>query len=209
MPKIEKIERGGVGGGAVKSAEDYRNSYAVKALTDIETLKMLADLPVLDEKHDDGVTFTLSELVALGYGGKTTGAPMQFFNRIFDTLEVPYDAGTISRDNLRVKVIRYGNEFDFRKYSTTRAGNPSYATEVVNGKRVYKLVDGKRVRVGIIDHEDSPPGLVEALHNWLEDIAGDEDYEDIIIKMGLDKKMSELGLIEVEETVEEVEKVEE
>jgi len=49
----------------------------------------------------------------------------------------------------RIKVIKYGTEFDPSKYATTRAGR--------------KTTDG----LGIVDHEDSPPGLVEALESCL------------------------------------------
>jgi len=202
MAREETIETGGAGGGAgaKKGAEDYKNSYAVKALTDMGNLKLLAKLPVFDAKveaNKKGVVFEMDELLSLGYTGDTTGAPMQMFDRIFDTLEIPYIAGTIARGGIKkVKVIRYGDEFDPSKYSTTRAGKPSYATEIVDEKRVYKLVDGEKVQDGIIDHENSPEGLVACMEEWLGDIAEDETFtEDMIVKLGLDRKMRELGFL--------------
>lgn len=197
MPKIEEIQTGGAGGGAgaKKSAEDYRGSYVYKAITDRDTLKMLANLPVFTPSSKQGVTFSMEELAALGFTGDTLGAVMQAMNRCFDTIEIPYSAGTINRGGVqKVKVIRYGNEFDFTKYATTRSGRPAK--------------DKEGNVTGIVDHEDSPPGLVAALHEWLAEIAEDELMQDVILNLGLDRKMSELNLIDVqeEEEVEETEK---
>ncbi len=204
MPKIETIQSGGGGGGvgAKKDAEGFRNSYAVKALTDLKTLKMLADLPVFDANvkgKDEGITFELDELMALGYAGDTPGAPMQFFDRILDTLGMPFIAGTIARGGVKkVKVIRYGDEFDASKYATTRAGRPSYKVEMVDGKEV-------KVQDGLVDHEDSPEGLVVCLEEWLGEVAQDELFTpELIEKLGLTKKMTELDLLE-EEAEEEIE----
>ena len=204
MAKQETILTGGAGGGvgAKKSVEDFKNAYFVKAITGIENLTLLSDLPVFDKEHK-GITFEMDELLSLGYTGDTTGAPMQAMNRIFNTLEIPYIAGTISRGGIKkVKVVRYSNEFDPSKYSTTRAGKPSYETEIVDEKRVYKLVNGKKVQKvqnGIVDHEDSPEGLIACMEEWLSEIAEDETFtEDMIVKLGLDRKMRELGLLEEE-----------
>jgi len=204
MPKIETIQSGGGGGGvgAKKDAEGFRNSYAVKALTDLKTLKMLADLPVFDANvkgKDEGITFEMDELMALGYTGDTTGAPMQFFDRILDTLEMPFIAGTIARGGVKkVKVIRYGEEFDASKYATTRAGRPSYKVEMVDGKEV-------KVQDGLVDHEDSPEGLVVCLKEWLGEVVEDELFTpELIKKLGLDRKIELLESEEVpEEEVEE------
>ncbi len=189
MAREETIETGGAGGGvgAKKDAEAYRNSYAVKALTDMDNLKLLAKLPIFDAKveaNKKGVVFEMDELLSLGYTGDTTGAPMQMFDRIFDTLEIPYIAGTIARGGIKkVKVVRYGDEFDPSRYSTTRAGKPSK--------------DKEGNVTGIVDHEDSPEGLVACMKEWLTEVAVDFDIK-FIEKLGLDKKMTELGLIEEE-----------
>jgi hypothetical protein len=196
MVRIEVNEKG-VGGGGVgakKSAEGYRENYAVKALTDRAILKALAELPADGTQR---LVFGAEDWEKYGYKGETGGAAMQMMDRIFDTLEIPYVAGTISKGGVsEVKVIRYGEEFDPLKYATTRAGRPSYKVEIVDGKEV-------KVQDGIVDHEDSPEGLVACLHEWLEDIAEDELFtEDMIVKLGLDRKMGELGLLEEPETEE-------
>jgi len=193
MAKQETILTGGGGVGAKKSAEDFKNAYFVKAITQIDNLTLLADLPVFDEEHKVGITFEMDELLSLGYTGVTTGAPMQAMNRVFNTLEIPYIAGTINRDDvLKVKVTRYGDEYDYTKYSTTKAGRPSY-------KKEEKMVDGVKTEVkvqdGFVAHEDAPEGLEECLKNWLTEVAIEFDIE-FIEKLGLDRKMTELGLIE-------------
>lgn len=189
--EIIRTGGGGGGGGAKKDSIEFKNSYAVRALTDIENLKLLAKLPVFDaqvENNRKGIVFELDELLSLGYKGNTTGAPMQMFNRIFDTLEIPFIAGTISRGGIKnVKITKYSDEFDSSRYATTRAGRPS-----------------KKEGTGIVDHEDSPEGLVACLEEWLADVAVEFDVE-FIERLGLDRKMTELGLIgeDEDEDVEE------
>ena len=183
MAKQETILTGGAGGGvgAKKSAEDFKNAYFVKAITGIENLTLLSDLPVFDKEHKVGITFEMDELLSLGYTGVTTGAPMQAMNRVFDTLEIPYIAGTIARGGVKkVKVTRYGDEFDASKYATTRADRPSK--------------DKEGNVTGIVDHENSPEGLVACMEEWLTDVAVEFDIE-FVEKLGLDRKMTELGLI--------------
>ena len=197
---------GGKGGGTPKAAEQYAESYGFKAFTDIETLEFLADLPVDDPqgKTHPVVTFNAKDFAVFGYGGKTVGGFQYMANRILDIMEIPYvaktgtskaakkvgkvtrmlkqgaNAGTEKSEIMPdvIKVVRYGDEFDPKMYSTTRAGKP--------GK------DGE-----IIDHEDSPTGLVEAIENWMTEVAPDLDYE-LLEKLGLVVKMKKLG-VEFEE----------
>jgi len=196
---------GGKGGGTPKTAEQYAETYGFKAFTDIETLELMADLPVDDPKAKKHpvITFNAKDFAVFGYNGKTVGGFQYMANRILDTMEIPYvaktgtskaakDAGKITRTLKQganagteeskilpdvIKVVRYGDEFDPSMYSTTRAG--------------------KVGENGIIDHEDSPAGLVEAIENWLKETAVDLDDE-LITKLGLDRKMRELG-VEFEE----------
>jgi hypothetical protein len=211
MPKPIKVEVGqpfgGKGGGVSKSAEEYMNTYGFKALTDVKTLKMLADLPIYDtkEKLHDVISFDKSDWEVIGYKGETVGGAQYMFNRILDTMEIPYVAKTgISKEARKagkttrvlkqgknagderseivadiLKIIRYGEEFDETQYATTRAGKVSKKS-------------GK-----VISHEDSPAGLVEAVESWLTSDAVDIDY-DVLEKVGLVKRMAELG-VEFEE----------
>lgn len=199
MPSIEiETVTGRGGGGGAKGAEGFKSSYAMKAIFDRETLKMLAEMGIYTPENRQRVVFSMEELKVLGYTGLTTGGPMQYFNRILNTMKVPFEAGTVDVEGVKkVKIIRYGNEYDFKRYSTTEAGKPAYRTEVVDGKEVT-------TQVGIVDHEDAPPGLVQAIEEQLAEIAEDELMQDIILKLGLDKKMAELNLIDVQEE-EEVE----
>ncbi len=195
---------GGKGGGIAKTAEQYVESYAFKAMTDIKTLELLADLPVDDPKAKKHpvITFKQVDFDALGYKGNTVGGFQYMINRVLDTLEIPYvaktgtskaakKAGKVTRMLKQgknageeksdimpdvVKIVRYGDEFDEKMYATTRAGK--------TGK------DGE-----IIDHENSPQGLINALVNWLSETAVDFDDE-LIQKLGLDRKMKQMGLIE-------------
>jgi len=208
MPNREEFEVGlpfgGKGGGVAKTAEQYALTYGFKAFTDIETLELLADLPVDNPKAKTHpvITFNADDFAVFGYNGNTVGGFQYMANRILDTMEIPYvaktgtskaakKAGKITRTLKQganagtekseimpdvIKVVRYGDEFDPKMYSTTRAGKP--------GK------DDK-----IIDHEDSPAGLVEAIENWLTTVAVDLDAE-LVTKLGLDVKMRAMELIE-------------
>ena len=207
MAKREEVEVGlpfgGKGGGTPKTAEQYAESYGFKALTDIETLELLADLPVDDPKSKKHpvITFNADDWAKIGYAGETVGGAQYMFNRIFDTMEISYvaktgvskaakaagkitrtikqgeNAGTEKTDIVPdiLKVLRYADEFDPSMYATTRAGR-----------------EGKN---GIINHEDSPVGLVEAIKNWLTNVAVDLDAE-LVTKLGLDVKMRAMELIE-------------
>jgi len=197
---------GGKGGGVAKTAEQYAESYGFKAFTDIETLEFLADLPVYNPKADKHpvITFNAKDFEVFGYNGKTVGGFQYMANRILDTMEIPYVAktgtskaakkvGKVTRTLKQgknagteeskimpdvIKVVRYGDIFDPKMYSTTRAGKTGKDDE-------------------IIDHEDSPAGLIEAIENWMTEVAPDLDYE-LLEKLGLVVKMKELG-VEFEE----------
>ncbi len=194
---------GGKGGGIAKTADQYAETYGFKAFTDIETLKLMADLPVDDPKAKKHpvITFKQADFDALGYKGKTVGGFQYMANRVLDTLEIPYVAKTGTSKEAKkagkvtrvlgqgknageeksdimpdvVKIVRYGDEFNEKMYATTRAGKTGKDDE-------------------IIDHEDSPKGLIDALVNWLSETAVDFDDE-LITKLGLDRKMKELELI--------------
>jgi len=194
---------GGKGGGVAKTAEQYAETYGFKAMTDIATLELLADLPVDDPKAKKHpvITFNKDDFEALGYKGSTVGGFQYMINRVLDTMEIPYVAktgtskvakktGKVTRVLKQganagsekseimpdiVKIVRYGNEFDEKMYATTRAGKLGKDNE-------------------IIDHEDSPQGLIDAIENWITEVAVDFDDE-LITKLGLDRKMRELELI--------------
>lgn len=195
---------GGKGGGVAKTAEQYAETYGVKALTDIKTLGLLADLPVDDPKAKKHpvITFNADDFATIGYKGATVGGAQYMFNRILDTMEIPYvaktgtskvakKAGKVTRVLKQgknagdeksdimpdvVKIVRYGDEFNEKMYATTRAGKRGKDDEIIN-------------------HEDSPAGLVEAIENWLSETAVDLDDE-LIQKLGLDRKLKQMDLID-------------
>ncbi len=210
MAKVMQVEKGlpfgGVGGAGVKkTAEQYAKSYGVLAICNPNTLEQLISLSVYnesDEKHAV-LDFDESDWKAVGYKGTTVGGAMQMFNRIFDTLEIPFIAQTAVAKGTekttrtikqgknagaektqivanRVRVSRYAEEFDPTKYATTRAAKAG------------------RVNTAHPDdpsptHEDSPEGLVTCLENWINEEGVKLDPE-LIERLGLDRKMKELGI---------------
>lgn len=217
MAKLMEIEKsvpfGGKGGAGVKkNTRQYADSYGVKAITDLETLEQLAELSVYNEKGEKHMVldFDESDWEKFGYKGNTMGGAMQMFNRIFDTLEIPFVAqtavakGTEATTRVlkqgknmgeektakvanRVRVSRYAEEFDPMKYATTRAAEAG---------RVNVAHPGEPSPT----HEDSPEGLVKCLEEWALKAADDLDYK-LIEAIGLLPKMEELG-VEFEESDE-------
>lgn len=198
---------GGKGGGVKKVAEDYADNYAVKLITDPDTLRVLADLPVYNEadKTHKVATLNIATLASIGYKGSTVGGAALYMNRVINTIEIPIVAMTAVSEEAKknkvkhtikqgintnderedvvadlVKLVRYGTEFDETKYATTRAGRKNAKDEIIN-------------------NADSPEGLVEYLENWVQETAADFDPE-LITAIGLDRKMKQLG---IEFTIEE------
>jgi len=170
----------------------------------MEILKQLASLTVYREGEKFSVLdFDETDWERVGYKGTTVGGAMQMFNRVFDTLEIPYIAQTaVAKGTVKstrtikqgknvgeernqvvanmVRVSRYADEFDPKKYATTRAAEAG---------RMNKAHPGK----GSPTHEDSPEGLVKCLEEWITKASDEIDYK-IIEEVGLLRKMKSLGI---------------
>lgn len=198
----------GAFGGVSKSAEEYVNSYVYKALTDIPTLRMLSRL---QKPEDNPIVWSMEELIKLDYGGETVGSALQRFNAVLaGAYRIPYKAMTVSANRVdglvtkykdALKVFRTGETFDPDLYSTTEAGHPAYRTKI-DEKTGEPVLDGKgnpvKVQDGIVDHEDIPAGLKEAIENFLVNKAAKELTDEEIEALGLMPRMEELG-VEFEE----------
>jgi len=192
------------GAGVSKSAEDFVNTYAYRILTDKETIKVLAGLPIDDELQ--AAIVTLEELKALGFTGKSAGSGMQRFNAVISGgMRIPYKAMTANSKRIEdietsyddcIRIYRTGKEFNPNLYSTTEAGHPAYRTILDGEGNPVLNTKGNPTKVqdGIIDHEDAPEGLVEAIHNWIAETAQDWDAK-LLEAVGLDKTIDELAKI--------------
>ena len=176
---------GGGGGGVTKDASAYANNYAIVVVTDPENLKVLSelDVPTKGAETLKRIFLTMEDLKELGYPGDTPGGGTYMFNRVFDTLEMPYIGQPVTSKvgKSGIKITRYADKFDSSKYATTRTGDI-----------------GKN---GVIKYEDTPKGMKEYLNNWVSTVAIDFD-QNLLEKTGLIEKMKKLELVE-EEVVEE------
>lgn len=158
---------GGIGGRSDESDKLEDMNYAERIILSQETLEMLGQLKNLTPENVENYTylkFNKEDFDKVGYEAKTVGSFMQRVNSVFSLYRIPFYALTeTSKDAPKdeegkkvadlVKVFRYGEEFNPKKYSTLEAGRISKKSGEV------------------ISHEEPTSGMRLRRIKWLTMIA--------------------------------------
>jgi len=188
---------GGAGFGQKDESDNLDDmNYAEQFICNKSTIEMLAQLGILTDKNKNEyvyLTTNVAELSDLGYEAVGLGSAMQRINSVFAALRIPFLALTYTSKDVEakkkvvkrgkdigkeksvkeadyIKIFRYAEEFDPKRYATIEAGRVSTKDNT------------------IIDHETPTIGVTLRTDKWLQEIAIEEIDDMILEAVGFEVK---------------------